>query len=316
MDFRDNRPMKIISFIVLFFFSWSFAGGYQVAYAVKDSEQSTVDSDQKEQKKQRPEEKFQKTIEDIDRIVEEVEKARSSEEQKLGRKKLKAKRLEIEELDKEIKKQFAETEQKLKDAKLPDKILKRHYDFVKKYEDNLEELKANLEAVEKAKTEVEEDREVEKIRKFLEKIKPPKKHIPLDPNKLPHRTPEPTKKKPRTKPEEFGIGQRGKNIAHSAKSRGQRAKSKEEPILVASNGHLTGILTPDPFDEFRAGSDYLDFPLPFETPNSEPTKSLRGLQSVAISPILLALADPPTSADLADVMLQIKATPKAANHSK
>ena len=38
---------------------------------------------------------------------------------------------------------------------------------------------------------------IEKTKAFLEKVKPPKKHIPLDPNKLPHRTAEPVWKEPR-----------------------------------------------------------------------------------------------------------------------
>ena len=104
---------------------------------------------------------------------------------------------------------------------------------------------ANLEAVEKAKTEVEEDREVEKIRKFLEKIKPPKKHIPLDPNKLPHRTAKP-KKKPRLKKEEFHKDSGQLSVVSS-----QGKTKKQRPILVAANGPLTGLLDsplPDTYD--------------------------------------------------------------------
>lgn len=145
---------------------------------------------------------------------------------------MKGKKGEIDSLDVEMKKQFSATEKKLKDEGLPYEILERHYDFVKKYDNNLNELRNNLDAIEKGKDKKETDTAIEKTRKFLEKVKPPKKHVPLDPNKLPHRTMEPVFTDPREKPEQFT---EGKEL---------RAMSQErKPILVASNGSLNGLLT-------------------------------------------------------------------------
>jgi hypothetical protein len=237
MDFRYQPAIKVISVIVLFFFCWTFAGGFDVAYAVKNSSQHTVDSSQEnptkntqQSKTQKPEEKFQKTLEDIENIL-----ADTSTDTDTKKNKLKTKKSEIESLDVEIKKQFSDTEKKLKDEGLPNEILERHYDFVKNYDDNLSELKNNLDAIDKAKTKAEVEAEVEKTKKFLEKVKPPKKHVPLDPNKLPHRTAEPVWIEPRTSPEEF--------LKDSQKSLVNSHQSK--PTLIASAGSLKGLLSPN-----------------------------------------------------------------------
>ncbi|MEW6417147.1 MAG: hypothetical protein AB1480_03390 [Nitrospirota bacterium] len=245
MDFRFSRSTKIISSIVLFFFCWSFGGIFDiVAFAATDDKQPAVinkqltsqSSSQAQPKSSKPEEKFQKTIDDITQIVSD-----SSTDTDTKKNKLKTKKSEIETLDTEIRKTFDQTEKKLKDEGLPNEILQRHYDFVKKYEDNLNELKNNLEKIEKAKTKAEVEAEVENTKKFLEKVKPPKKHIPLDPNKLPHRTAEPVWIEPRTSPEEFQKDSQQSLIAS------RQSKS----ILVASNGPLTGLLNspiPDTYD--------------------------------------------------------------------
>jgi len=147
----------------------------------------------------------------------------------------------------------------------------RHPDFQsysKNYEDNLNELKTNLDAIEKHSAKsIELSEAIEKTKQFLEKVKPPKKHVPLDPNKLPHRTAEPVFKEPRLKPEEFT---EGKEL---------RAKGKEQkPILVAANGSLDGILS-------SSSTLY------------------------AQSSMQIALADPPTDADLAET-IEVKFTPE------
>ena len=72
-----------------------------------------------------------------------------------------------------------------------------------------------------------------KAKDFVEKVKPPKKHQKLDPNKLPHRTEEPVWKEPRTKPEEFE--QEDKNT--------KMARSSSKPLMIASNGPLTGLIS-------------------------------------------------------------------------
>ncbi len=55
----------------------------------------------------------------------------------------------------------------------------------------MKELKNNIDNIEKAKTKAEVDSAIEMTKAHLEKAKPPKRHVPLDPNKLPHRAAEP-----------------------------------------------------------------------------------------------------------------------------
>jgi len=123
----NHRVFKPIALTVLFFFCWTFAGGFDVAYAIKNSSQHTVDSSQgnptknsQKSKTQRPEEKFQKTIEDIEQILTDT-----STDTDTKKNKIKNKKSEIEGLDVEIKKQFSDTEKKLKDEGLPNEILER-----------------------------------------------------------------------------------------------------------------------------------------------------------------------------------------------
>ncbi len=213
MSWLKTRSVKIISVIVLSFFLWTFGGIFEVAYAFKNSPQQSASSGQG--KAQRPEEKLQKTLEDIEGIITDTVTDTDTKKNKL-----KSKKLEVESIDIEIKKQFQETENKLITEGLPAEILERHYNFVKQYEDNLNELKTNLDDIEKAKNKTEADAEIEKTKIFLEKVKPPKKHIPLDPDNLPHRTVEPVFIEPRTSPEEF-----------------------REQVLVASAGSLSGLLS-------------------------------------------------------------------------
>jgi uncharacterized membrane-anchored protein YhcB (DUF1043 family) len=234
----SHKVFKPISIIVLFSFLWTFGGFCEIAYAFKSSSQHTVDSSQ--EKTKRPEEKFEKAIEDIEKILSGRLSDVSIQQEIKGN--LKTKKAEIENLDIEIRKQFRETEEKIKD--LPEEIKQRHKDFVKHYEDNLNELKANLEAIDRATTKGEVDSAIEKAKAHLEKVKPPKKHIPLDPNKLPHRTAEPVWIEPRLNYSDQVSGVSEQEIKDSGQlSAFSRQPSK--PILVASNGPLTGLLDSD-----------------------------------------------------------------------
>jgi hypothetical protein len=238
MDFRYKPAVRAISLTVLFFFCWTFGGVFDVAYAVKNSSQHTVDSSQEnptkntqQSKTQKPEEKFQKTIEDIENIL-----ADTSTDTDTKKNKLKTKKSEIESLDVEIKKQFSDTEKKLKDEGLPNEILQRHYDFVKKYDDNLNELKNNLDAIDKAKDKKEADDAIEKTKKFLEKVKSPKKYVPLDPNKLPFTTPE---VKTFETIEKQNIEEQK---TQDSLKKNAAIGNKRLPILIASAGSLDGLL--------------------------------------------------------------------------
>ena len=257
------RTLKIISLITLFFFSWTYLPMYQIAAYAAEEKQNTVASRQKtgegkKPKKQRTEEKFEKALEKIREKIEKAEeKSRRGDAATEEIKAIKIKKSEIETLDIELKKDFAATEKKLKDAKLPKKILDRHYKFVKHYENNMAELKANLEAVEQYTADSKQGRAALKRAKIhLEKTKPPKRHTPLDPNKLPHRLRKVKKaKKPRTKREEFERDfpskKRKKKLATDG-HRGSRGKGQVAtgyPIpdprsLIRNNNPASGILHP------------------------------------------------------------------------
>ena len=224
-----RKIFRWVAIIVSCFFSWSFLGIYDLAYAIERRlNQPSYES--KRSEASRPEERFQKVVEEIERILEDPTAERETKARRV-----KVKRTEIEELHREIRKQFAETEKKLIDAGLPNEILQRHHKFVKHYEDNFNELKGNLDSIEKTKGLAVEV-EIKKAKDHLQKVKPPKKHIPLDPNKLPHRTPEVKRKEPRLKKEDFE-----KDFIKQKKVQGER-----RPIFVASNSSLKGLLSSDP----------------------------------------------------------------------
>lgn len=269
----NHKLLKSLAIIVLFFFLWTFAGIYNFAYAVDNLPQPSNNTQQAQTPKS--EERFQKAIEEIGEILEDPVTDRETKASKA-----KAKRVEIEDLDKEIRKQFAETEKKLKDANLPDEILQRHYKFLKHYEDNLNELKTNLDAIEKAGTETEVKNEVEKTKAHLEKVKPPKRHIPLDPNKLPHRAPKVERKEPRLKKEDFE-----KDFIKP-----QKAEAPKKPILIASNGSLKGLLSEN--SEYRIQ-------------NSESLTP----QSNASNLMIAQATGPPTPADLEET-IEVQFTPE------
>lgn len=297
MGFKHNFPIRVISIIALFFFCWSFAGGLDIAYAIKidqqggkSNQQSAISSQSSQPKPLKPEEKFQKTIEDITQILTDT-----STDTDTKKNKLKTKRSEIEGLDTAIKKQFSDTERFLKEKGLPPEILERHYKFVKHYEDNLKELKTNLDDIGKAKTKSEADAAIRRAKAHLEKVKVPKRHI-FDPNKLPHRTAEPIFIEPRTTPEQFKTEQTAGYKIHDS---GYTIKDKNTEdhasdivnhgsvyasgivnhgsVLVASNGSLDGLLS-------QSSTLY------------------------AQSSMEIALADPPTSADLAQT-IEVQFTP-------
>ncbi|MEW6418769.1 MAG: transglutaminase-like domain-containing protein [Nitrospirota bacterium] len=239
MDFRFSRSTKIISSIVLFFFCWSFGGIFDiVAFAATDNKQPAViskqltnqPSSQAQTTPQKPEEKFQKAIDDITQIVSDT-----STDTDTKKNKAKGKKSEIETLDVEIKKQFNGTEKFLKEKGLPPDILDRHNNFVKHYDNNLKELNNNLDAIDKAKDKKEADDAIEKTKKFLEKVKPSKKHKKLDPNRLPHSTPE---------VKEFEIEEKKPDDKKSPDLFKKNAdiKKSESPILIASAGSLDGLL--------------------------------------------------------------------------
>nr|MDA8422247.1 hypothetical protein [Nitrospiraceae bacterium] len=201
------RAIRIFAVITLFFFCWTYLPLYAaVAYAATPQNKGTIKRSPAASNngQERPEARFEKVLEDIRQAAAKAgEKTDKGEDAAAEIATIRAKKAEIDSLDIDLKKEFAATEKKLKDAHLPKEILDRHYKFVKHYEDNLKELRANLDDVELAKTKLDRKTKIENARLYLEKVKPPKKHVPLDPNKLPNRRVKAKERAPRLKKEDF-----------------------------------------------------------------------------------------------------------------
>ena len=324
------RTLRILSAVTLFFFSWTFLPLWQVAaYAAeKPSTRGRGDTETRG-KNQGPAtsgERFEKALEDIRENVGKAEKRHERGEDDIAeREQIRTKRADIESADSEFRKELAATEKKLKDAKLPQEILDQHYKFVKHYEDNLKELKTNLDAIEKPSAESRERRAAfAKAKTHLEKTKTPSKHVPLDPNKLPHRMGKGKERAPRLKKEEFekdfpkqrskgaprtaGImdaeGREWMRIALAAAStslrspfaKGGYGESSSNPILLASNAPVSDmpLQLPRPSAEIGSVPEWFnrgrrgDLIPQLEFPVSEP-------------PMLAqAIVDLPTADDLAE----------------
>ncbi len=223
----SSKVFKIVSLIVLAFFTWTFGGPAGIANAAKAETQRARIDERYKNKDQGPEAEFEKTLEEINAILYDQNDNADSKKQKL-----KVKRSKIKDFDKEIRKRFSKTKKKLKEAGLSQTILDRHDAFVKNYEENFEELSHNLDEIDSADTEYEIEAAIEKANKHLDKVKPPKKHTPLDPNNLPFRNREANKKKPRMKKEEF----------ERDFGKGKVSARLNETIQIASIGSLTAFL--------------------------------------------------------------------------
>lgn len=264
MDYDNKHFYRFISCIILFFFCWSFAGGVDIAFAVKNSDK-LIGTD-KSKKNKKSEEQFNTTLDDIKAIFENT--AIDTDTKKI---KLKTKKTEIDAFDIEVRKQFKQTEDRIKG--LPEVIKQRHKDFIKHYEDNLNELKTNLDAIDKAKTKTEVDTAIEKANKHLQKVKPPKKYRPLDPNKLPHRT----VKRKEVAVEEW-VPPKKPNPLERLKKTAEAfdfSSSELQGIQVASNGSLQGLLSSDTVDKLGA-QDFIQLaqtPVPPYPKNVLPTEA-------------------------------------------
>lgn len=292
MDFRYNRPLRIIAFLTLCLFCWTFAGGVDIAYAIKNSDRiqvasSKTESNQKitsnqQPKPPRPETKFQKTIDDIAGIVSDT-----STDTDIKKNKLKGKKSEIESLDFQIKKQFSDTEKFLKKKNLPPEILDRHYKFVRHYEDNLKDLNDNLDAIDKSKTKSDADAALRRAKAYLEKVKPPKRK-PLDPNQLPVRAAEEKQVilEEYVPPPKRQIRPDLKNLSDI---------KKDTSLQVAATGSLKGLLAgrTSKYSHDSVGYDKLT-----DSSSALPAGSYQ-----------IALATPPSADDLAENGIEIRFTP-------
>ncbi len=235
------RALRAVSIITLIFFSWTYLPLYQIAAYAATKQEKTIPTGSSRQSAG-PSEKFEKLLEELrDKTRKAEEKSGKGEDSTSEIEAIKSRKAEIEALDADLRKDFAATEKKLYDANLPKEILDRHSKFVKNYEDNLSELRANIDAIEKAKTPAALKADVAKTRTHLEKVKPLKKHVPLDPNKLPNRIVKAKERQPKLKKEEWEREFKKKPTKPKKVKAAQWQQHK--PIIVASNGSLAGLLS-------------------------------------------------------------------------
>lgn len=337
-----SSGLKITSSVTLAFFLWSFGPIYSaVAFAAEgkqkaeskaqsaDTSQSLLANGGSAGVSQTSSDRFEKALESIrENVGKAGEKADKGEDNAKELETIKAKRAEIESADIEFKKELADTEKKLKDAKLPQEILDRHYKFVKHYDDNLTELKTNLDDIEKLKSDSRQlSAALTKAKAHLEKTKAPSKHVPLDPNNLPHRTVKAKEKAPRLKKEDFekDFPPQKKAVKLASLQALSAANDREwtriaskstlpltpnnSRIQIASNGSLAGLLysdsnLPRPLGErieVRGGFDFAPFAINAFATNSE--------LNTTNYQVAQAIVTPPTADDLAETP-EVQFTPE------
>jgi hypothetical protein len=235
-----KKPIRIIAALVALFFTWTLAGGASAAHAAKLATQQTAASAPLA-KRAAAGEKFAQTVTGVETLLADESLPLAAKQREV-----KTRRVELVALAAELRSEFAATEKKLKTAKLPATVLERQQRFVTQFEENLASLKTELTAIESAKDEVAAQGAIATARAHLARSKAPSRHQPLDPNKLPHRSAEPTKQQPRLHKEEFERAY-GKDLA-----------SLPRPVRVAAAGALTGIIPADNDAPVNLGLPSLD----------------------------------------------------------
>jgi len=156
-----------------------------------------------DQKKVTAAAKFQDLLKDTEKLFEGMEAD-------LGKKKdvsprlaqLRQHRSDLQGLADNIRGEMAKTRAELISKKLPAEIIQRHDAFAQNFENNMKALLADLDEAEQAKQGQLQAR-VKAARDYLKKNIHRERHIPLDPNKLPHRRSDFKARKPITDPKEF-----------------------------------------------------------------------------------------------------------------
>ncbi len=93
MNWLETRTFRVLSFVVLLFFSWTFAGGFDLAFAVKNSDELRVTSNgYKTNEEKKPEEKLQEALDNIEQILTDTDAETDTDAKK---NKLKTKKAKI-----------------------------------------------------------------------------------------------------------------------------------------------------------------------------------------------------------------------------
>ena len=225
MDFKETRLCKVISVVVLFFFTWSYAGGRDLAFAAGNPKAPRT----KQQTTAQPSAKSAAArLNDLMDALDDTLKD-DTLNPKEAKRQIKNHRDAIRALDSEMRDELAATGKRLKDKKMPAEIQARHARFVEHYESNMAQMMADVDDLIGSR-DADFDAKRTKARNHMEQSRPKPKHPTLDPNKLPHRAAEPTTKQPRTNKADFGTQSAAINPLTAT------------PILIAANGDLAGLL--------------------------------------------------------------------------
>jgi len=192
---------KPIAYVVLFFACWQFMQLYNYAYAFKDKGQDRFE--RKRIERRLADDNFEQKLKGTQALFKGIrDKLKRGKEVEGEIERLKSIKLELKEENEQILKYFYNTRKHLIEKNLPQVILERHDKTVAKYQENYKQLQKRLDKVSRAKGK-ELRAEVAEALEFLDKNIHKKKHIPLDPNKLPHRMPKIRERKPRTTLKEY-----------------------------------------------------------------------------------------------------------------
>ena len=250
MDPRFFRRLRPIAIIVLFFFTFFSIDPWN--YAVWAQTRSKSSKSQEKQPKSSAG-KFEKTILDVQKTIEKLDgDLQGNKDITQSLEALRGHQGALKEADSEIMAEFNATEAKLKAANLPAKILARHRKAVSDYQNNFKKVQDNIQALEqleqarkKAKGRKDHAQVKAKAEQLNQRVKDAEAHLkdkvkkrpytPLDPNKLPHRTPKAKKRNPRLKKEEF--------------------TELQKPIQLAFNGDLSTLMVAQSTEDLPTPED-------------------------------------------------------------
>ena len=195
------KKSKPVIYILLFFVSWQFLQLYNYAHAFNDNPQ--IKKPAKMASKRPAGNAFEQKMNDTQGLIKNMaDELVQGKPVKDKIKILKKFRDELDQENDEVLKYFAGIRKHLEEKSLSKTILERHDKTVNEYKAKHKLLQERLENVAKSRKEKLKTAVAEAV-KFLDENIHKKKHVPLDPNKLPHRMGGIKERKPRTTLKEY-----------------------------------------------------------------------------------------------------------------
>jgi len=177
------RRLTPLVYLILFTFSWNSLGLTNYAYAFEEGParpQAMLES---------PWLKLNRVQEQLVAIVKDIEgRLNTGQDVSSLLNDIQALDLRIREIDTEIRQANQTMEQSLLDKNLGGEILQRHRDAVARYDSDMQQLLSRLQAIEQARDYQSLRVQVKALGQLLQQPHKPAVQ-PLDPDKLPHRTP-------------------------------------------------------------------------------------------------------------------------------